>query len=71
MLPPAATWLLPTCRVAVPPRCVPADSDPEWATLRYPENLTVKNMLYFVAIPTLTYQVSSWARASLMQHHAL
>lgn len=25
--------------------------------LRYPENLTIANMLYYLAVPTLTYQV--------------
>jgi hypothetical protein len=25
---------------------------------RYPENLTLKNMLYFLAVPTLSYQAS-------------
>jgi hypothetical protein len=29
----------------------------EWAVLRYPENLTIANMLYYLAVPTLTYQV--------------
>jgi hypothetical protein len=28
--------------------------------LRYPENLTIANMLYYLAVPTLTYQVSSF-----------
>lgn len=31
-----------------------------WVRLRYPENLTVPNMLYFLAVPTLTYQVRPW-----------
>ncbi len=26
--------------------------------VRYPENLTVKNLLYFLAAPTLVYQVA-------------
>lgn len=39
--------------------CTPGTS-PEWATLRYPENLTVSNMLYYLAAPTLTYQVCSF-----------
>ncbi|GFR48230.1 hypothetical protein Agub_g10091, partial [Astrephomene gubernaculifera] len=31
----------------------------EWGPLaRYPENLTARNMLYFLAVPTLTYQVN-------------
>ncbi|KAF8065886.1 DGAT1C [Scenedesmus sp. PABB004] len=34
------------------------ESDPAWATLRFPENLTVPNMLYFLAVPTLVYQVN-------------
>jgi hypothetical protein len=34
-----------------------ADSNPGWAVLKYPENLTMRNMLYYLAVPTLTYQV--------------
>jgi hypothetical protein len=34
----------------------------DWACLRYPENLTVTNMLYYLAVPTLTYQVCNAAR---------
>uniref|UniRef100_A0A7R9VM43 O-acyltransferase n=1 Tax=Chlamydomonas euryale TaxID=1486919 RepID=A0A7R9VM43_9CHLO len=30
----------------------------EWALLRYPENLTLSNLAYFAAAPTLTYQVN-------------
>ena len=30
---------------------------PSWAKLQYPENLTVGNMLVFLAVPTLVYQV--------------
>jgi hypothetical protein len=30
-----------------------------WCALAYPENLTVNNMLFFLAVPTLTYQVRS------------
>lgn len=33
-------------------------TSPEWATLRYPENLTASNMLYYLAAPTLTYQIN-------------
>lgn len=33
------------------------ESNPEWARLRYPENLTLTNMLHYLAVPTLTYQV--------------
>ncbi|KIZ06773.1 diacylglycerol acyltransferase [Monoraphidium neglectum] len=29
-----------------------------WCALAYPENLTVNNMLFFLAVPTLTYQVN-------------
>ena len=32
----------------------------EWAVLRYPENLTLPSLSYFIAAPTLTYQVSPW-----------
>ncbi|GAX78660.1 hypothetical protein CEUSTIGMA_g6098.t1 [Chlamydomonas eustigma] len=30
----------------------------EWAVLRYPENLTLSNLGYFLVAPTLTYQVN-------------
>ena len=33
-------------------------SQAEWCLLRYPENLTLGNLSYFIAAPTLTYQVS-------------
>ena len=33
------------------------NSPAEWAVLRYPENLTVADLAYFLAAPTLTYQV--------------
>ena len=34
------------------------DSTPEFtSTLVYPENITIQNLLYFVAAPTLCYQV--------------
>lgn len=33
-------------------------ADPRWAVLRFPENLTLGNMLWFLAAPTLVYQVS-------------
>jgi len=52
-------WLLDVCCVCyvcgVLLCCV--GSSAEWATLRYPENLTISNMLYYLAVPTLTYQV--------------
>jgi diacylglycerol O-acyltransferase-1 len=32
---------------------------PSWALLQYPENLTAGNMLFFLAVPTLVYQVGS------------
>ena len=35
------------------------NSPAEWALLRYPENLSVANLGYFMAAPTLTYQVAS------------
>ncbi|KAI8469478.1 MAG: MBOAT, membrane-bound O-acyltransferase family-domain-containing protein [Monoraphidium minutum] len=34
------------------------DADPSWAVLQFPENLTVGNMLWFLAAPTLVYQVN-------------
>lgn len=34
------------------------NSAAEWALLRYPENLTLGNLAYFIAAPTLTYQVN-------------
>lgn len=53
----ACEWLL--LRDALPLGGVPllAGTSAEWAVLRYPENLTISNMLYFLAVPTLTYQV--------------
>ena len=35
------------------------NSPAEWALLRYPENLSVANLGFFMAAPTLTYQVAS------------
>jgi diacylglycerol O-acyltransferase-1 len=29
-----------------------------WALLQYPENVALGNMLYYLAAPTLTYQVN-------------
>jgi hypothetical protein len=33
------------------------DADPSWSVLQFPENLTPGNMLWFLAAPTLVYQV--------------
>jgi hypothetical protein len=38
----------------------------EWAVLRYPENLTIANMLYYLAVPTLTYQVCCLCGTAVM-----
>jgi hypothetical protein len=38
-----------------------AGSDPAWAKLAYPANLTISNLAYFLAAPTLCYQV--WGRS--------
>jgi hypothetical protein len=42
-----------------------AGTSAEWAVLRYPENLTVANMLYYLAVPTLTYQVNTYNHIAL------
>ncbi|KAI8471776.1 MAG: MBOAT, membrane-bound O-acyltransferase family-domain-containing protein [Monoraphidium minutum] len=34
------------------------DVDPSWAVAAYPENLTPGNLAFFLAVPTLTYQVN-------------
>lgn len=32
-------------------------SDPSWALLQYPENLGAGNLLFYLAVPSLVYQV--------------
>jgi hypothetical protein len=42
------------------------EDQPAWAVAAYPENLTAKDMLFFLAVPTLVYQVGGGALPTLV-----